>query len=324
MPAALLLGVLLTAGLRPALSGCGGPAAVVLRPTPAEVPDLVGLDVGAAEVAAAGAGVDWAARETVRQVDGARRGTVLAASGGGCEEPLRLVLSSGGPLVDPAAQAPAAQRALGPDPGPVRVVRLSEGVALQSDAAVTGECPAVQRLTREEPVGPDVEVSCYDAPVDALVTVVAEGSGFLGPGEADVRVLQSSSGASLARSARGWTADRAVDGWRLTVLVGSTRGVDDLRCGQASAYEVCDVGRRPDGTQVATVQVLGERPPGTPFTSLETVVQREPWRVRVALGPDQDGSDGPDRPTVPPADLATLVALADAARSAVEPVSTPP
>jgi hypothetical protein len=53
-------------------------------------------------------------------------------------------------------------------------------------------------------------------------------------------------------------------------------------------------------------------------------VQRGPWRVRVVLSPDVDGSPGPARPTSPPADLPALVALADAARVAVEPVTAAP
>ena len=67
--------------------------------------------------------MDWAGRRDAGRVDAAARGTVLEQSGGGCDEPLRLVLSTGGPLVDPAEQAPAARAALGPDPGPVRAVR---------------------------------------------------------------------------------------------------------------------------------------------------------------------------------------------------------
>ena len=139
-----------------------------------------------------------------------------------------------------------------------------------------------------------------------------------------MRVLQSMSGAWMAEAAVGWTADRAVDGWRLTVLVGSTRGLDDLRCGPASAYEVCDVEQRPDGSEVATAEVLGERPLGRPYVSRETVLQDGPWRVRVVLAPDVDGSPGPDRPTAPPADLDQLVALAEQALGAVEPVSAAP
>lgn len=324
LPAALLLGVLTTASLRPAVDGCGGAPAAVLLPRQSEVPDLVGLAVTEAQAAAEEVGVPWPEHEETWRVDAAVRGTVLEQSGGGCEDPLRLVLSTGGPLVDPAEQAPAAQRALGPDPGPVRVVRLDEGTALQSDDVVTGECAAVERLTSDEPVAETVEVTCYPAAVDALVRAVADGSGFLGPEGDDVRVLQSLSGAWMAELGVGWTVDRAVDGWRLTVLVGSARGLDDLRCRSASAYEVCAVERRADGTEVATAQVLGERPLGTPFVTLETVVQRGPWRVRVVLGPDVDGSPGPDRPTAPPADLPTLVALADAALLAVEPVSAPP
>jgi len=324
VPAALLLGVLTTATLRPAVEGCAGGPASVLRPQQAQVPDLVGLDVAAARVAAEQAGVVWSEREERRVVDAAGRGTVLEQSGGGCEDPLRLAVSTGGPIVDPAEQAPAAQQALGPDPGPVRVVRLAEGTALQSDDVITGGCDAVDRLVEDEPVDDGVAVSCYPAPADALVRAVAKGSGFLGPEGDDVRVLQSLSGAWMAETAAGWTADRAADGWRLTVLVGSTRGLDELRCGPASAYEVCDVEQRPDGTEVATAQVLGERPLGMPFVSLETVVQLEPWRVRVVLSPDVDGSAGPDRPTAPPADLAALVALADQARQAVEPVSAAP
>ncbi len=324
VPALLLLGVAGTVALRPAVDGCGGGPAAVLLPTAEQVPDLVGDDEGTARLRAEQAGVTWSARQETWRVDAADRGTVLEQSGGGCEDPLRLVLSTGGPLVDPARQAPAAQEALGPDPGPVRVVRLSEGTALQSDDVLTGECAAVERVQEEEPVGAGVEVGCYPAPVDALVAAVRDGSGFLGPDGDDVRVLQSLSGAWMAEAAAGWTADRAVDGWRLTVLVGSTRGLDDLRCRPASAYEVCDVEQRADGTEVATAQVLGERPLGRPFVSLETVVQGGPWRVRVVLSPDVDGSPGPDRPTAPPADLDTLVALADAARLAVEPVSPAP
>lgn len=324
MPAVLLIGVLSTAALRPAVDGCAGEASTVLLPTAAQVPRVVGRDVEAARDLAEQAGVLWEDHRETWTVDAAARGTVLEQSGGACEAPLELVLSTGGPLVDPAEQAPAAQRALGPDPGLVRVVRLDEGTALQSDDAVTGECAAVEQLVRQEPPGLGVEVGCYPAPADALVQALRAGSGFLGPGGDDVRVLQSLSGASSRGSAVGWTADRAVDGWRLTVLVGSTRGLDELRCGPASAYEVCDVEQRPDGSEVATAQVLGERPLGTPFVSLETVVQQEPWRVRVVLSPDVDGSPGPDRPTSPPADLPALVALADAARLAVEPVSAAP
>ena len=148
----------------------------MLRPTAEQVPELVGLDVGAAQVQAEEAGVDWAARAERWDVDAAARGTVLEQSGGGCAEPLRLVLSTGGPLVDPAAQAPAARLALGPDPGPVRAVRYGEGLVLQSDEVVTGECPAVERLRAEEPVGEDVRVGCHERPVDALVAAVGAGS----------------------------------------------------------------------------------------------------------------------------------------------------
>ena len=324
VPAALFLGVLTAATLRPAVEGCDGDPASVLRPLQAQVPDLVGLDVAEARLAAEQAGVVWSERDERQVVDAAAHGTVMEASGGGCTDRLRLAVSTGGPLVDPTEQAPAAQRALGPDPGPVRVVRLVEGTALQSDDVITGECAAVDRLVLDEAAGDGVEVSCYPAPSDALVTAVDEGSTFLGPSGGDGRVLQSLSGAWRAETAAGWTADRAVDGWRLTVLVGSSRGLDGLACGPASAYEVCDVERRQDGTEVATAQTVGERPLGTPFVSLETVVQREPWRVRVVLSPDVDGSPGPDRPTAPPADLATLVTLADAARLAVEPVSAAP
>lgn len=324
LPGALLLGVLATATLRPAVDGCPGDATAVLLPTAEQVPDLVGLDVTVARTAAEEAGVPWGERQETVRVDAAAPGTVLAQEGGGCGDPLRLVLSTGGPLVDVADQAPAARRALGPDPGPVRVVRLPEGTALQSDAVVTGECAAVRALTRSEPVGPEVSVGCYPSPVDALVQAVGDGSGFLGPPGDDVRVLQSSSGTGLADTAVGWTADRAVEGWRLTVLVGATRGVDDLECGPASAYEVCDVDERGDGTTVATAQVLGERPVGRPYVSLEAVVHGDPWRVRVVLSPDVEGSPGPSRPTAPPADLPTLVALADSARAAVEPVSAAP
>ncbi|MFC3690216.1 hypothetical protein [Aquipuribacter hungaricus] len=324
LPVALLLGVLVTASLRPAVQGCPGGPSVVLLPAPDEVPDLVGLEAAAARAAAGRAGVAWAAREERWVVDRAARGTVLRQAGGGCGDPLELDLSTGGPLVDPADLAPAARNALGPDPGLVRLVRLDDGVAIQGDRVVTGECAAVYRLVEEEELDDALEVSCYAAPAAALVTAVRDGSGFLGPPGDDVRVLQSSSGARGEGEAVGWTADRALDGWRLTVLVGSGRGVDDLRCGPASAYEVCSVETTGDGTQVATAQVLGERPPGTSYISLEAVTHRSPWRVRVVLAPDVEGSAVPARPTRPPAGLPDLVRLAEEARAAVEPVAPPP
>jgi len=322
LPALVLLGVMTAASQRPAVDTCpGGPSAVLL-PRAEQVPDLVGLDGAAARATAERAGMTWTAREERWTVDDAPAGTVLAQRGGACADPLRLGLSTGGPLVDPADQAPAAQEALGVDPGPVRVVRLSEGVALQTDTVVVGECPAVDALVAQGTVGDDAAVTCYPAPADALVDVVRSGSGFLG-GDEPVRMLTASSGTSMAESAKGWTADRAGDGWRLTVLVGTTRGVTGLRCRPASEYEVCAVRERPDGTAVATAHVVGERPLGSLFVSLEAVVQGGSWRVRVVLTPDLEAATGPERATAPPADLDTLVRLADEARAAVAPVVAP-
>jgi hypothetical protein len=320
LPGAVLLGVLALAGSRPAVQRCPGGAEAVLLPTAAEVPDLVGLSAEQARAAAEQAGLAWS-QEVVRfTVDPADRGTVLEQSGGACEDPLRLVVSSGGPFVSLADVPPAAREALGTDPGLVRRVPLADGYVLQTDAVVVGDCPSVDRFIASGQVGEVGEAAarCYPDAEEALLETLRGGAGFLG----EQPRLRADTPGELT-----WSATGRGDGWVLSALVTASPRREAPECGAPSAYEVCAVQQRPDLSSVRTRQLLEERPPGTTSVSREVVVQggrADRIRVRLTLAAAFDAEGPvPDRPTETPASAAELTALADAVTTAVVDVLPP-
>jgi hypothetical protein len=323
VPGALLLGLVVLAGSRPAVEGCPGGADAVLQTTPEQVPDVVGLDVDAATDALEEAGVPVPPDAVRYVVDPAPRDTVLEQSGGACGEALDLRLASGGPFVELDEVPSAARDALGEDPGLVRRVPLSEGYLLQTDELLVGDCPSAD-LVASMGQARASEIRCFPTTQEVLVEVV-EHSTVLGrfPGGRDA-AGGSGDVTVYTPGAQAWTAEQVAGGWRLTVLAGTARDTERPRCGAASAYEVCAVRERADGATVATLQVLGERPLGTPFVQREAIVQTDDWRVRVLLAPVLDGSvEPPEDRRAPPTDGPGLVALADEALGAVARVTPP-
>lgn len=293
----------------------------MLQATPEQVPDVVGLDVGAATEAFEDVGLTVPTDAVSYVVDPAVRDTVLEQSGGACGEPLQLRLASGGPFVDLDEVPAAARDALGEDPGLIRRVPLSQGYLLQTDDVLVGDCTSANNFASAGEAGA-AEIRCFPTTEELLVEVVEystvlarfpTGAGTTG-GSGEVTVYTPGPGA--------WTAEQVTGGWRLTVLAGTARETERPRCGPPSAYEVCAVRERADGATVATVQLLGERPLGTPFVQREAIVQTDDWRVRVLLAPVLDGTvEPPEDRRAPPADGTDLVALADETLAAVARVT---
>ena len=294
VPAVLLLTVVaatVQSGRATGSGACAGGAEDVLLTWAEQVPDVVGTHVTVARPVVEAAGVAWDPAAVRLVVDEAAGGTVLEQSGGACGEPLRVLLSSGGPFVAPEDLPPAARSLLGPEPGPLRRLPDADGYLVQSRTALVGDCRSTEAFEGDLA---GLEVSCFPAPQDALATAVQQAAAATG---ATVRVRSSGTREGT------WTVTATVDGSRVAVTA-----VQDP--GGSPGY--------PDGTAGAPSVVAEPACPPAGDGVVCRLAASSDLLVRAVVVAPEEAEEGPT--ATPPS---TAGALARAGLLALGPVTEP-
>jgi hypothetical protein len=198
--------------------------------TDCAVPDVRGLTEEAATADLADSGIDPAGVRVTRLADDSAEGTVLRQTDTTCTQPVRLVVSDGGPVVD-VDELSAGLRdlfAAGPGdvPDVVRRVDTDAGPAYKSDATMVGDCPAVAAAA-DEVADHDYVPRCRTPPADTLRDAVA---GALADWYAD-RGDPPEVTMTADDDATAWFGRSDLGGWRLFTAVTTDAGPEWVSAG---------------------------------------------------------------------------------------------
>jgi hypothetical protein len=184
--------------------------------TDCAVPDVRGEPQSEAVAELLGAGVDPARVTVTRLADDSPEGVVIRQTDTTCQDPIRLVVSDGGPVVDVDELSAGLQESLAAGPGDVpdvvRRIDTDAGPVYKSDTTMVGDCPAVAEA---EVADPDYTRRCRTPPADALHETV---SGVLTSWYADGGEVPGVD-VTANDDATAWFGSSDLGGWRLYVAV---------------------------------------------------------------------------------------------------------